>query len=94
VPVPGLNDLNETIKLLLERIPANPGTFSVELVMPHAAAFESTLATQVSALNSPFTLKATVRDNSFSKFGPGWFFASPTHNENVMNHNNLLPAAE
>lgn len=28
-PVPGLNDLNETIKLLLERIPANPGTFSV-----------------------------------------------------------------
>jgi hypothetical protein len=60
--VPGLNDLNETIRLLLETIPANPGTFSVELVMPHAAAFGSTLATQVSALNSPFTLKATGRD--------------------------------
>jgi hypothetical protein len=57
-----LDDFNETIKLLLETVPANPGSFSVELVIPHAGAFGSTLAAQIVGLNSPFTLKATGRD--------------------------------
>ena len=57
-----LDDFNQTIKLLLETVPANPGSFSVELVIPHAGAFGSTLATQVGGLNSPFILKATGRD--------------------------------
>ncbi len=61
-PVPRLNDLNETIKLLLTTVPANPGSFSVELVMPHAAAFGSTLATQMGALNPSFTVRASGRD--------------------------------
>jgi hypothetical protein len=57
-----LDDFNETIKLLLETVPANPGSFSVELVIPHAGAFGSTLASQIGSLNSPYTVKATGRD--------------------------------
>ena len=61
-PALSLGGLNQTIKLLLATVPANPGSFSVELTMPHAAAFGSTLMTQISALNPSFTLRAAGRD--------------------------------
>jgi len=61
-PSQSLTQLNTTMKLLLRTLPANPSSFSVELVIPHAAAFGSTLATQLTGLSSLFLAKSTGRN--------------------------------
>lgn len=59
---PPLDDLNKTMKLLLASVPANASSFVVELVLPHASVFGSSLLSQIGGISSPFTLRATGRD--------------------------------
>ncbi len=61
-PTQTLNELNATMKLLLQTLPANSNPFAVELAMPHAAAFGSTLAAQITGISSLFAAKPTGRD--------------------------------